>query len=98
MPRRRRRPWSGGARAAGAQAEAVEWRADREAREAAAREAARHSEMDGGAGSLHLADDREDVQPGDRVLLIVDNDENFGRFLLDLAREKGFKGLLATRG
>jgi signal transduction histidine kinase/HAMP domain-containing protein/DNA-binding response OmpR family regulator len=47
---------------------------------------------------LGLADDREDVQPGDRTVLIVDNDENFGRFLLDMAREQGFKGILATRG
>jgi HAMP domain-containing protein/signal transduction histidine kinase/DNA-binding response OmpR family regulator len=63
-------------------------------------EAARHGEILSAddTGVLSLADDRENVQPGDRVVLIVDNDENFGRFLLDLAREQGFKGLLATRG
>ena len=41
-------------------------------------------------------DDRDDIQPGDRVLLIVENDLAFARFLLDAAREKGFKGLVTT--
>jgi len=45
-----------------------------------------------------IADDRRDISHGDRVLLIIDNDENFARFLLDMAHEKGFKGLVATRG
>src|SRR5258706_10774019 len=45
-----------------------------------------------------LGDDRESIHPGDRVLLIVDNDENFARFLLDLAREHGFKGLVSASG
>ena len=43
-------------------------------------------------------DDREVVQQGDRVLLIVENDMVFARFLLDTAREKGFKGLVTSRG
>ena len=34
-------------------------------------------------------------QPGDRVLLIVEDDLTFAPILLDLAREKGFKGLVA---
>ncbi len=67
--------------------------------EAAEREALRHAQsMAAGEGVPTFADDRENVQPGDRVVLIVDNDENFGRFLLDLAREQGFKGILAVRG
>ena len=32
------------------------------------------------------------------MLLIVEDDENFARILLDLAREKGFKGVVAVRG
>jgi CheY-like chemotaxis protein len=32
------------------------------------------------------------------VLLIVDNDENFTRFLLDLAHEHGFKGIVTPSG
>ncbi len=48
--------------------------------------------------SRPVLDDREDLQPGDRVLLIVEDDEAFARVLLDVAREKGFKGVVATRG
>jgi len=45
-----------------------------------------------------VADDRHSIQPGERVVLIVEDDLNFSQILLDLAREKGFKGLVATRG
>ena len=34
---------------------------------------------------------RQHCEAGDRVLLIVENDDNFARFLLDLAHENGFK-------
>src|SRR5204862_2782623 len=43
-------------------------------------------------------DDRDNIQPGDRVLLIVENDIAFSRFLLDAARERGFKGLVTSMG
>ena len=43
-------------------------------------------------------DDRHHIQPGDRVLLIVENDLAFASFLLDAARGKGFKGLVTSRG
>jgi signal transduction histidine kinase/DNA-binding response OmpR family regulator/HAMP domain-containing protein len=43
-------------------------------------------------------DDRESIQPGDRVLLIIENDLAFARLLLEAAREKGFKGLVSTTG
>ena len=45
-----------------------------------------------------VGDDREFIQPGDRVLLIVENDLGFARFMLDTAREKGFKGLVTSLG
>jgi hypothetical protein len=45
-----------------------------------------------------ISDDRNDIQEGDRIVLIVEDDINFARILLDLAREKGFKGLVATTG
>ena len=45
-----------------------------------------------------VGDDRDRIQPGDRVLLIVENDLGFARFLLDAAREKGFKGLVTSLG
>ncbi|MGH7819586.1 MAG: ATP-binding protein, partial [Candidatus Binatia bacterium] len=50
------------------------------------------------AESSEAIDDRDRIESGDRVLLIVDNDESFGRFVLDVCRENGFKGLLATSG
>ncbi|HXD42604.1 MAG TPA: HAMP domain-containing protein [Ramlibacter sp.] len=43
-------------------------------------------------------DDRDAVQQGDLVLLIVENDLAFARFLLDAARAKGFKGLVTSMG
>ncbi|TFZ08271.1 HAMP domain-containing protein [Ramlibacter humi] len=43
-------------------------------------------------------DDRHNIQEGDLVLLIVENDLGFARFLLDAARAKGFKGLVTSMG
>ncbi len=43
-------------------------------------------------------DDRATIEPHDRVLLIVENDEKFNKVLLEMAREKGFKGLSALDG
>jgi CheY-like chemotaxis protein/HAMP domain-containing protein/GAF domain-containing protein len=43
-------------------------------------------------------DDRDSIEPGDRVLLIVENDVSFCKILLEMAREKGFKGLCALDG
>ncbi|WP_456239075.1 HAMP domain-containing protein [Ramlibacter alkalitolerans] len=43
-------------------------------------------------------DDRDSIHQGDQVLLIVENDLAFARFLLDAARAKGFKGLVTTVG
>ncbi len=47
---------------------------------------------------LAIDDDRNLIQPGDAVLLIVEDDVTFARILLDLAHEKGLKGLVALRG
>jgi CheY-like chemotaxis protein len=43
-------------------------------------------------------DDRDNIRAGDRVLLIVENDQTFARFLLDVAREHGMKGLVTSLG
>ncbi len=43
-------------------------------------------------------DDREAITPGDLVLLIVESDLGFARTLLNAARDKDFKGLVAARG
>jgi hypothetical protein len=48
--------------------------------------------------SAAILDDRNEIQSGDRVVLIVEDDISFAGILLDLAREKGFKGLVATSG
>jgi CheY-like chemotaxis protein/HAMP domain-containing protein/GAF domain-containing protein len=45
-----------------------------------------------------VRDDRDAIRPGDRVLLIVENDAAFARILLDQARGRGFKGLVALGG
>jgi CheY-like chemotaxis protein/signal transduction histidine kinase/HAMP domain-containing protein len=45
-----------------------------------------------------VADDREQIAPGDQSLLIVDDDPYYARILLGLARERGFKGIVASRG
>jgi CheY-like chemotaxis protein/signal transduction histidine kinase/HAMP domain-containing protein len=43
-------------------------------------------------------DDRDSVDDGDRVLLVIENDASFCKILLEMAREKGFKGLCAMDG
>ncbi|WP_442895048.1 HAMP domain-containing protein [Bradyrhizobium sp. AZCC 1578] len=45
-----------------------------------------------------LPDDRLDLAPGDNILLIVEDDPHYARVLIDLARDKGFKVLVASRG
>jgi HAMP domain-containing protein/CheY-like chemotaxis protein/signal transduction histidine kinase len=45
-----------------------------------------------------MPDDRNTIEPGDRVVLIVENDTSFAGILLDMAREKGFKALVAVDG
>jgi CheY-like chemotaxis protein/signal transduction histidine kinase len=45
-----------------------------------------------------LADDRLSLEPGDTILLIVEDDPHYARVLIDLARDKGFKVLVAARG
>jgi len=45
-----------------------------------------------------LPDDRDDLQPNDAILLIVDDDPHYARVVVDLAHDKGFKVLVAHRG
>ena len=46
----------------------------------------------------HVQDDRNEIQEGDPVLLIVEDDPHYARILLGLARDKGFKGVVANKG
>ena len=45
-----------------------------------------------------IADDRGDISAGERSLLIIEDDAKFAKVLLDLAREKGFLGIVAESG
>jgi hypothetical protein len=46
----------------------------------------------------HITDDRGNLQPGDAVLLIVEDDPHYARVLVDLSHDKGFKVLVAMGG
>ncbi len=45
-----------------------------------------------------IPDDRHEIQPGNSILLIVEDDPHYCRVLVDLARDRGFKVLVAMRG
>jgi CheY-like chemotaxis protein/HAMP domain-containing protein len=45
-----------------------------------------------------VADDRDSLEPGEPVLLIVEDDPHYARIMADLAHDKGLKVLVAMRG
>jgi CheY-like chemotaxis protein len=45
-----------------------------------------------------VRDDRENLEPGEPILLIVEDDPHYAGILRDLSHEKGFKVLVAPRG
>jgi CheY-like chemotaxis protein len=45
-----------------------------------------------------LLDDRASIVPGDASLLVVEDDPHYARILLDMARDVGFKVLVANNG
>nr|MBA2433130.1 response regulator [Chthoniobacterales bacterium] len=45
-----------------------------------------------------VADDRGNILPGEKALVIVEDDRDFAQWLLDLTRERGFKGIVTARG
>jgi HAMP domain-containing protein/CheY-like chemotaxis protein len=49
-------------------------------------------------GTIVASDDRQRIHSGDRVLVIIEDDESFGRVLLELVREHGFRGVVAKTG
>ena len=49
-------------------------------------------------GDGEVVDDRATLQSRDRVLLIIEDSAAFARILLDLARQRGFKGVVARDG
>jgi len=48
--------------------------------------------------TVTIDDDRNTIQAGDAVLLIVEDDVTFARILVDLAHERNLKALVALRG
>ncbi|NQX45481.1 HAMP domain-containing protein [Paenibacillus tritici] len=45
-----------------------------------------------------FVDDREDIKPGDRVFLIVEDDQKFNEIILGMLHKKGIKAVIATSG
>ena len=45
-----------------------------------------------------VGDDRDNILSGDVVVLIVENESMFARFLLDAVREQGMKGITTSLG
>ncbi|MEZ0485329.1 response regulator [Fibrella aquatica] len=45
-----------------------------------------------------VPDDRDRIEDTDKVILIVEDDIHFAKSLLDYARQKGYKGVVAVRG
>jgi CheY-like chemotaxis protein len=45
-----------------------------------------------------IPDDRMSIEPGDAVLLIVEDDPHYAGILIELAKEHGFKVLVASKG
>jgi HAMP domain-containing protein/signal transduction histidine kinase/CheY-like chemotaxis protein len=46
----------------------------------------------------HVEDDRAHIDPNDPVFLIIEDDPHYARILLGLARDRGFKGIVAAKG
>ncbi len=46
----------------------------------------------------HILDDRDNLSPDDSIVLILEDDPSYARIMVDLARDTGFKVLVAHRG
>jgi CheY-like chemotaxis protein/HAMP domain-containing protein len=46
----------------------------------------------------HIPDDREQIVPGDRVLMVVEDDAVYAQTLVDVARQHRFKAIVAHSG
>jgi signal transduction histidine kinase/DNA-binding response OmpR family regulator/CHASE3 domain sensor protein/HAMP domain-containing protein len=45
-----------------------------------------------------VEDDRDDIQEGDKIILIIEDDTNFAKTLLNFTRKRNYKGIVAVRG
>ena len=50
------------------------------------------------ASDLPFPDDRSQLEPGDRVLLVIEDDPVFAAILRDMAQKRGFKCIVALSG
>jgi len=50
------------------------------------------------AAAIVLQDDRDNLRPDDRSILIIEDDQNFGQILMDQCRARGFKCLFSSTG
>ena len=72
---------------------------ERDGRQARAKVPAQQaSEATASPAAMDISDDRALIKPGDHSLLIIEDDTWFADTLLQTARDKGFKGVVATRG
>ncbi len=46
----------------------------------------------------NIPDDRKEIKEGDRVMLVIEDDINFAKSVLEYARKRGYKGVVAVRG
>lgn len=46
----------------------------------------------------NIPDDRANIKAGDKVMLIIEDDVNFAKSLLDFTHKRGYKGVVAVRG
>ncbi len=45
-----------------------------------------------------IPDDRNEITPSDKVILMIEDDTSFAKSLLEYTRKKGYKGIVAVRG
>ncbi|WNQ10543.1 response regulator [Paenibacillus aurantius] len=45
-----------------------------------------------------IEDDRASIRENDKVILVIEDDVNFAKIILDMARDRGFKGIVAMQG
>jgi len=50
------------------------------------------------SGEMEIDDDRNLIQPGDPVMLIVEDDTTFARILVEMAHDRNLRALVAHRG
>jgi signal transduction histidine kinase/DNA-binding response OmpR family regulator/CHASE3 domain sensor protein len=45
-----------------------------------------------------VPDDRNNINAGDKIILVVEDDTNFAKSLLDFTHQRGYKGIVSVRG